>query len=124
MNPDRPNRNPSFTGNVLLGKLNRWFDPTAFLFPTAGTYGNVGRGTLRGPALANTDISVFKATRLSERFTLQFRAEFFNIFNGANFGIPNPIVFQSSGAISTSAGLVTSTATTSRQIQFGLKLIF
>src|SRR6266849_5851877 len=89
MNPDRPNRNPSFTGNVLLGKLNRWFDPTAFLFPTAGTYGNVGRGTLRGPALANTDISVFKTTPLLERFRLQFRAEFFNIFNRANFGIPN-----------------------------------
>jgi len=124
MNPDRPNRNPSFTGKVLVGKVNRWFDPNAFLFPTPGTYGNVGRGTLRGPALADADISVFKATPLSERLKLQFRAEFFNIFNSVNFGIPNPIVFQSSGAINTSAGLVTNTATTSRQIQFGLKLIF
>ena len=123
-NPDRPDQNPSFTGKVLLGKINQWFDPHAYLLPTAGTYGNVGRGTLRAPALANTDISLFKATPLSERFSLQFRAEFFNIFNSANFGIPNPIVFQSSGAISTSAGLVTNTSTTSRQIQFGLKLIF
>ena len=64
-----------------------------------------------------------KNTRLSERCNLQFRAEFFNLLNHPNFGTPNPIVF-SGAAISPTAGLITSTATTSRQIQFGLKLIF
>jgi hypothetical protein len=54
---------------------------------------------------------------------LQLRSEFFNIFNHTNLGTPNAIVF-SGGAISPSAGLITATATTSRQIQFGLKLIF
>jgi hypothetical protein len=54
---------------------------------------------------------------------LQFRAEVFNVLNRANFGTPNAIVFAN-GAISSSAGLITATATTSRQIQFGLKLIF
>jgi hypothetical protein len=54
---------------------------------------------------------------------VQFRAEFFNVLNRANFDTPNPILF-SSGAISSTAGLITATATTSRQIQFGLKLLF
>jgi Carboxypeptidase regulatory-like domain/TonB-dependent Receptor Plug Domain len=122
-NPDRPSINPSFTGPVLLQNPNQWFNPHAFILPTPGTYGNLGRGTLSGPGLATVDVSVFKNTAIFERTTLQFRAEFFNVLNHANFGTPNAIVF-SSGAISSSAGLITSTATTSRQIQFGLKLIF
>jgi len=122
-NPDRPSVNPSFNGPVLLGNPNQWFNPKAFILPTPGTYGNLGRGTFSGPGLADVDVSLFKNTALFERATLQFRAEFFNVLNHANFGTPNPIVF-SSGAISSSAGLITSTATTSRQIQFGLKLMF
>jgi len=54
---------------------------------------------------------------------VQFRAECFNLLNHTNFGTPNPIVF-SGGAIIPSAGLITATATSSRQIQFGLKLIY
>ena len=60
---------------------------------------------------------------VSEKAMVQFRAELFNLFNRTNFGTPNAILF-SNGAISSTAGLITSTATTSRQIQFGLKLIF
>src|ERR1019366_1938666 len=99
------------------------FDPNAFVLPAVGTYGNMGRGTLTGPGLAGLDLSILKNARLSERAGLQIRAEFFNVLNRANFGTPNAVVF-SSGAISASAGLITSTTTTSRQIQFGLKLIF
>jgi carboxypeptidase family protein len=122
-NPDRPSLNPSFQGPVLPQKPNQWFNPNAFLLPTVGTYGNLGRGTLSGPGLATVDLSLFKNTALSERVNLQFRAEIFNLLNRANFGTPNPIVFANN-VISSSAGLVTGTATTSRQIQFGLKLIF
>ena len=122
-NPDRPSVDPSFTGPVLLQKPNRWFDPKAFRLPDAGTYGNLGRGVLNGPGLATLDLSLFKSTAISERASLQFRAECFNALNRPNFGTPNPIVFTS-GAISSSAGLITATATTSRQIQLGLKLIF
>jgi hypothetical protein len=68
-------------------------------------------------------VSLFKNTRVAEKMTLQFRAEVFNLLNHANFGPPNATVF-SGGAISASAGLITTTATTSRQIQFGVKLIF
>jgi hypothetical protein len=68
-------------------------------------------------------LSLFKKTAISERASLQFRAEFFNVLNHANFGTPNAVVF-SGATYSGSAGLVTATATTSRQIQFGMKLAF
>jgi len=122
-NPDRPSLNPSFSGPVVLGNQTQWFNPNAFVLPPVGGFGNLGRGTLRGPGLANVDLSVFKNTAVSERASLQFRAEFFNLLNRINLGTPNAIVFTG-GAISSSAGLITTTATTSRQIQFGLKLIF
>jgi hypothetical protein len=122
-NPDRPSLNPSFTGPVILGTPNQWYNPNAFILPAVGTYGNLGRGALTGPGLADLDLSLFKNTSITERTAIQFRAEFFNVLNHSNFGTPNPVVF-SNGVISSSAGLITTTTTTSRQIQFGLKLIF
>jgi hypothetical protein len=121
-NPDRPSVG-TVTGPVLLQKPTQWFNPNAFVLPAAGTFGNLGRGTLTGPGLADVDLSLVKNTAVSERTSLQFRAEFFNVLNRANFGTPNAIVFAN-GVVSSSAGLITATATTSRQIQFGLKLIF
>jgi hypothetical protein len=124
-NPDRPNWNPSFTGPVLLRKQTKWFDPGAFdpNGPIAGTFGSVGRGVLRGPGLADFDFSLLKNTSLSERVGLQFRAEFFNAFNHVNLGAPNQTVFSGT-AISPTAGLITTLATDSRRIQFGLKLTY
>jgi hypothetical protein len=122
-NPDRPNVNTAFSGPVVTGNPNQWFNPNAFVLNPFGTYGNLGRGVYSGPGLADLDVSVLKNTPLSERINLQFRAEIFNILNHTNFGTPNAIVFSGT-TVSSSAGLITSTATTSRQIQFGLKLIF
>ncbi len=122
-NPDRPSLNPSFTGAIVTGNPNQWFNPAAFILPTAGTYGNLGRGTLTGPGLANVDISLFKNTGITEKTNLQFRAEVFNILNRSNYATPNTTVFSGS-AVSPSAGLITTTATFPRQIQLGLKLIF
>jgi hypothetical protein len=122
-NPDRPSLNPSFTGSIVQGNPNRWFDPNAFILPAVGTWGNAGRGILTGPGLGEVDLSLFKRIAVTEKVSLQFRAECFNVQNRANFGTPNAIVF-SSGAVSASAGLITSTVTTSRQTQFGLKLMF
>jgi len=122
-NPDRPSLNPSFTGPVVTGNPNQWFNPAAFILPTPGTYGNLGRGTFRGPGLANVDLSLFKNTGITEKTNLQFRVEVFNMLNRSNYGPPNATVF-SSGAISPSAGLITTTATFPRQIQLGLKLMF
>jgi hypothetical protein len=123
--PVRPSWNGLFTGPVIVGGPNQYFNPNAFIVPAAGTYGNVGRDTLTGPGLAELDLSALKNTRLSEKFNLQFRAEFFNILNHANFGTPNPVVFSSASTTpSPTAGVISSTASTSRQVQFGLKLLF
>jgi hypothetical protein len=122
-NPDRPSLNPAFSGPVVLDNPNQWFNPAAFVLPAAGTYGNLGRGTYTGPGLAALDLSLVKDFVVTERMKLQLRSEFFNILNHANLGTPYAIVF-SGGAVSPSAGLITATATTSRQTQFGLKLIF
>ena len=120
---DTPNWNPNFHGPVILGKPDQWFDPRAFVLPTQGTFGNVSRGSLRGPGLFNLDTSLFKKVRISEGLNLQFRAETFNILNHPNFSYPNEVVFSGSN-YSSSGGVITSTATTSRQIQFALKLLF
>ena len=123
-NPVRPFVNPNFTGNVIIGSPNEWFNPAAFLAPpnNSGFWGNLGRDTLIGPGLATWDFSAHKDTLISEKLNLQFRAEFFNILNHANFNTPNPVVFTP--ALSPTAGVITSTSTTSRQIQFGLKLFW
>lgn len=128
-NPVRPFVNPAFKGPVILGKPSQWFDPNAFLAPPAnsGFYGNLGRNTLIGPGLATWDLSAFKTAKLRERLSLQFRAEMFNLLNRANLNTPNLITFTSSASgtkTSGTAGAITSTSTTSRQIQFGLKLLW
>lgn len=126
-NPDRPSLNPAFSGPIQRFSPAQWFNPSApvfpFVLPPAGTYGDLGRGTLTGPGLVGMDVSLLKNTNITEKIALQFRAELFNVLNHTNFGTPNAIVF-SNGLPSPSAGLITATATTSRQIQFGLKLIY
>lgn len=124
-NPVRTFVNPAFSGPVILGNPNQWFNPAAFLPPpsASGFYGNLGRDTLIGPGLATWDFSLLKDTAIRERLRLQFRAEFFNILNRVNFNQPNAVVFTPTG-VSPTAGIITSTATTSRQIQFGLKLLW
>jgi hypothetical protein len=91
--------------------------------------GNVGRNALTGPGLFNTDFSVLKnnrIARISETFNLQLRAEFFNIFNRANFQAPldNNKIFNANGTTISNAGQLNALATEARQIQFGLRVIF
>jgi hypothetical protein len=121
----RPFSNPNFTGNPIFGKPAQWFNPAAFLQPptNSGFWGNASRNNLNGPGLATWDFSTIKNTNLSERLTLQFRAEIFNLLNRANFNTPNLIVFTPSG-LSGTAGAITSTSTTARQVQFALKLLW
>ncbi|MGD0222334.1 MAG: carboxypeptidase-like regulatory domain-containing protein [Terriglobia bacterium] len=124
-NPVRPSWNPGFSGQVIEGGANQYFNPAAFIQPLAGTYGNVGRNILQGAGLATTDLSLARKFNLSERVGLQFRAEFFNALNRTNLNTPNPVVYTSAtSGPSPTAGVITSTSTTSRQIQFGLKLLF
>ena len=130
-NPVRPFLNPDFTGKVITGSPNQYLNPAAFIAPPSqsGFAGDLGRDTYIGPGLATWDFSVLKDTRLRERLSLQFRAELFNLLDRANFNTPNLIVFtpptakNQTGASGT-AGAITSTSTSSRQVQFGLKLLW
>jgi hypothetical protein len=125
-NTPRPNYvagcNPYAGAQTIL----EWFNPACFTLQPVGTFGNTGRNSLRGPGFFDTDISLSKDTKLTEQFRLQFRAEFFNIFNHENLGMPNANVFSASGKINGSAGVIggPNAGTTPRQIQFGLKLNF
>ena len=132
-NPVRPNLNPDFDRAPYRKGVKQWFDPAAFSAPYPGTFGNVGRDTLTGPGLKELDLSVAKSARIYEQFHAQFRAEFFNILNHSNFTTPNPVVFSAGPTPkapsteptrSSTAGVVSATATTSRQIQFGVKILF
>jgi len=124
-NPVRPNWNPDFHGRLYPKTVNQYFDANAFLPPATGTYGNVSRDALTGPGLSELDFSATRNAHLTERLGLQFRAEFFNILNHTNLLTPNPVVYSSAtSGISPTAGLVTATETTSRQVQFGAKLQF
>ena len=149
-NPIRPDWNPNFSGNLYPRTAGEWFNPDAFIQPTVsvanssggntiyGTYGNVKRDSLVGPHLAELDFSAAKTSKITERLNLEFRAEFFNLLNHTNFLTPNEVVYSSAPAITTTdgvqtetpsavsptAGVVTATSTTSRQIQFGAKLQF
>jgi len=91
--------------------------------PNQGRFGTLGRNTFRGPAYHDFDIALIKDTPFGHRGnaemgTLEFRAEFFNIFNIVNFGLPSNIVSGSG------FGIISKTAGTSRQIQFSLKVIY
>ena len=129
---DRPNLSSGADNNPGGGSPDAYFSVNSFQLQPAGFLGNLGRNTVIGPGLANVDFSLFKTTRLSEDVSLQFRAEFFNVFNRANFATPtssNRFAFvgampDGAGIPSGSAGRLTGTVITSRQIQFAVKLLF
>jgi hypothetical protein len=98
-----------------------WFNPAAFAVNDVGTWGTVGRGAYYGPSLQSWDMGLFKNFRMNTDMNIQFRAEFFNVFNQVNFDIPNTNV---SGA---NFGRITRTDPSfgdPRIIQFGLKFVF
>jgi hypothetical protein len=103
----------------------QWFDVTKFKANAIGTFGNSGRDILRGPRFFNTDLGLLKSTKIRERMTLQFRAEFFDLFNNVNFQPPG------SNISSSTVGRITSVVVdnfglpnSERIIQLGLKLSF
>jgi hypothetical protein len=124
-NPVRPSWNPNFNGKVITGGPDQYFNPLAFIQPLPGTYGNAGRNILQGPSLKQFDLALAKRWSVSEHASLQFRSEFFNLFNHTNLNTSNPVVYAAAtGFPSPTAGVTTSTATTSRQVQLGLKLLW
>ena len=145
---ERPDLRPGASPSPVLADgrdPSRYFDTNAFLLQSKGTFGNLARNPLVGPGVATLDFSLLKETNLSEAITMQFRAEFFNILNRTNFGRPSTGIFNRAvddngdGVLeeavtvpggqpeirrNSTTGRITSTGTTSRQIQFGLRFIF
>jgi hypothetical protein len=125
---DRPDvlTGPGCSGSLVNpGNALDYIKTQCFAFPNPSTrFGDAGRNILIGPGLMNLDTSLFRNIGVSEKFHAQFRAEFFNVLNHTNFALPtNTSLFGASGAAISSAGVLTSTTTPSRQIQFALKLI-
>lgn len=123
----RPDANPNFNGDVITGDPSGWINLNAFSRPTPGYLGTLGRNTLRGPNLINFDLSLAKSVPagwLGESGFVEFRAEFFNLFNRTNFDLPvgRTEVFSEDGLIE-DAGRITSSGE-SREIQLGIKLRF
>ncbi|MEX2261184.1 MAG: TonB-dependent receptor [Bryobacteraceae bacterium] len=112
--------NPSLGGGRSRNdQVFRWFDTSLFTANALGTFGNSGRNIIRGPKFFNTDMGVLKDTPITERANLQFRAEFFNVFNNPNFRLPN------SNASSAQFGRITAVVDDNQRIiQLGLKLSF
>lgn len=130
---DRPDvlTGPGCRGSLVNpGNPLDYIKTQCFAFPSPSTrFGDAGRNILIGPGMLNLDTSLFRNIGGLEKFHAQFRAEFFNVLNHTNFASPvvptnNTSLFGANGTPISSAGVLTSTTTTSRQIQFGLKLIW
>lgn len=113
-----PNRicNGSLSGSAR--SVHAWFNTACFVSPPSYQFGNAGRDYLQGPGIATYDFALDKEFRLTERFGLTFRTEYFNLLNHPNFNFP----YNDTGVPST--GTITSVITNARQIQFALRLHF
>ncbi|HWB98925.1 MAG TPA: hypothetical protein VG672_19585, partial [Bryobacteraceae bacterium] len=109
---------PNLTGPVTRQEtLAAWFNTNVFAIPALGTFGNAGRSLVRGPGINNWDLSFSKRTTIRENIMLQFRGEFFNLFNHTQYS-----------GVATTVGAATFGQVTSardpRITQFGLRLLF
>jgi outer membrane receptor protein involved in Fe transport len=110
------------SGRLSNPTINEWFDTSCFSVAPANTWGNAGYNFLDAPGYLDWDLSAVKNTKLTEKINLQFRAEFFNAFNRANFGFPNTSVTE---PVSSNPLLgVISSAGAGREIQGVLRLVW
>ena len=123
---NRPNR--ICNGTISNPTIDHWFDTSCFVSPTdtTATYGNSGRGILRGPGSVNLDASLIKNTEIGRLHT-EFRIEAFNVLNHPQFANPNTQI--GNAAVGTISAMLSSPScslcgTTARQVQLGLKVRF
>jgi len=126
-NHDRPNVVPGVSFYPAHKSVNQWTNPAAFSQPAPYTFGNGGRNILTGPGEGDWDFSLIRNFKIAESKTLQFRAEMFNIFNQANFTLPNGDASSSSfgvigNTIQPIAGQASGGPGDPREIQFALRL--
>jgi hypothetical protein len=126
---ERPNLVAGRSNNPVLRNVNQWYDSSAFALQPAGFLGDLGRNTLVGPRYVEIDTSLVKDTAIGEGKMLELRAEAFNLFNHANFGLPNQTLYTAvsasgAGVANPTAGQITNTVGTSRELQFALKFKF
>jgi hypothetical protein len=121
--PGRPDLVPGADTNPVLGGHDRYFDPAAFMLPTDGYYGDVGRNTIIGPGFISVDVGIVKSLKIKAS-DLQLRLELFNLLNRANFGVPDAQAIDSDGSIREAAGRITTTVSSARQMQLGVRLSF
>jgi hypothetical protein len=126
-NHDRPNVVPGVSLYPAHKTVSQWTNPAAFSQPAPYTFGNAGRNILIGPGLADWDFSLMRNFKLGESKTLQFRAEMFNIFNQANFTLPNADASCScfgviGNTVQPIAGQASGGPGDPREIQFALRL--
>jgi len=116
--------NPTCVAPAQVHNNQYWFNPCAFEAPPAGQLGTASRAPLSGPRFVNTDFSVFKNFRLGEKYSLKFRAEFFNLFNHAQFGLTGGGVGMQDINSSSTFGQINETVNNPRVIQFALRFEF
>lgn len=107
--------------------VSAWFNTSVFVNPPDFTYGNVSRALpdVRSPGSVSWDLSLMKNTHVTERISLQFRAEAFNVLNHVNYGQPNTTFVPGANGLNSSGSFgVISSARDPRQVQLGLKLRF
>jgi hypothetical protein len=113
---------PDVNGAIdILGRVDAWFDKS--VFQAVPRFGNLGRNVVIGPTFNNTDFSITKNTKLGDAYRLQFRTEFFDVFNHANFGQPGNVAGSPSFGQITSTRFPTGESGSSRQVQFAVKLL-
>jgi hypothetical protein len=111
------------TSGSSAARISGWFNTNCFSHATGYSFGDESRvdATLRQQGVVNFDFAVFKKTSITERFNVEFRTEFFNLFNHPQFGPPNGTCCSDNNA---NFGVVTNTVNLPRLIQFGLKFNF
>jgi len=122
--PEFPDLRAGASANPVLGTVDHWFDPSAFVLPAAGFIGTLPRNTIVGPDMRTVDLVAGKSVGVGGSRELQLRFECFNLLNRANFGTPQQNVFNTNGTVREDAGRITSTSTSARQIQLGVKFVW
>jgi hypothetical protein len=114
---------PNVIGPVtIIGDVNRWFDPSAFV--AVDGFGNLRRNSVIGPGFANLDVSIAKTLRVTARVRALMQADVFNVLNHANWGQPGRIVGSPNFGVITNTRFPPGDSGSSRQAQLGVKILF